>query len=73
MALGEPPIEAALACLNSEGISIDNISAISIGMDWGYRNKIYEMTKEEQEKYEILTAAGREYKSLGFEFSRKYA
>ena len=51
MALGEPPIEAALACLNSEGISIDNISAISIGMDWGYRNKIYEMTKEEQEKY----------------------
>jgi len=29
--------------------------------------------KEEQEKQEILTAAGREYKSLGAEFSRKYA
>lgn len=52
MALGEPPIEATLACLNSEGISIRDISAISVGMDWKYRNNIYEMSEEERDKYE---------------------
>lgn len=51
MALGEPPIEATLACLNSEGISIKDISAISVGMDWKYRNTIYEMSNEERDKY----------------------
>ena len=51
MAQGEPPIEATLACLNSEGITIKDISAISVGMDWKYRNKIYEMSKQEQDKY----------------------
>lgn len=51
MAIGEPPIEAVLACLHSEGISINDISAISIGMDWKYRNNIYEMSEEERDKY----------------------
>lgn len=51
MALGEPPIEATLACLNSERISINNVSAISIGMDWKYRNEVYKMSKEEKDKY----------------------
>lgn len=51
MALGEPPIDAILACLNSEGVSIHDISAISVGMDWQYRNNIYEMSEEERDKY----------------------
>lgn len=51
MAIGEPPIEAALECLNSERISISNISAVAVGMDWKYRNKIYQMPKEEKDKY----------------------
>lgn len=51
MALGEPPIEAILECLKSEKISINEILAISIGMDWKYRNKIYDMSKEEKDKY----------------------
>lgn len=40
MALGEPPIDATLECLKSEKISINDVSAISIGMDWKYRNEI---------------------------------
>lgn len=51
MALGEPPIDAILACLNSEGVSIHDISAISVGMDWQSRNNIYEMSEEERDKY----------------------
>lgn len=51
MAIGEPPIEAILACLNSEEISINDISAISVGMDWKYRNYIYKMSEEERKKY----------------------
>lgn len=51
MALGEPPIDAIIACLNSESISITDVSAISIGMDWQYRNNIYNMSEEEREKY----------------------
>ena len=54
MALGETPVEAILECLNSEDISIGNISAISIGMDWKYRNEIYKMSNEEKEKYAIF-------------------
>lgn len=54
MALGEPPVKAILECLNSEGISISDVSAISIGMDWKYRNEVYKMSKEEKEKYLIF-------------------
>ena len=54
MALGEPPIDATLECLKSEGIDIHDISAISVGMDWKYRNRIYEMSDEETAKYEIF-------------------
>ena len=51
MALGEPPIEATLECLKSEKISINDVFAISIGMDWKYRNEVYNMSKEEKDKY----------------------
>ena len=48
MAIGEPPIDAILACLVSEAISICDVSAIAVGMDWKYRNKVYLMTEEEK-------------------------
>ena len=51
MALGEPPVEAIQACLESERISIHDVAAISVGMDWKYRNSIYEMSTEEKAKY----------------------
>lgn len=54
MAIGEPPIDAILACLVSEAISICDVSAIAVGMDWKYRNKVYLMTEEEKAKYEIF-------------------
>lgn len=54
MALGEPPIEAIQACLKSEGITIRDVAAISVGMDWKYRNAVYEMSEEEKKKYVIF-------------------
>lgn len=54
MALGEPPIEAIQACLDSEGITVHDVAAISVGMDWKYRNEVYEMSEEEREKYVIF-------------------
>ncbi len=54
MAIGEPPIDAILACLASESISICDVSAIAVGMDWKYRNKVYQMTEEEKAKYKIF-------------------
>lgn len=40
MTLDEPTIEAILECLRSEKISINDVSAISIGMDWKNRNEV---------------------------------
>ena len=54
MAIGEPPIEAVLECLKSEGITIRSVSAVAVGMDWVYRNQAYNMPKEEKEKYMIF-------------------
>ena len=54
LALGEAPIDAILECLNNEGITISDISAIAVGMDWEYRNRAYNMTKEEKEKYRMF-------------------
>lgn len=54
MALGEPPVEAIQACLDSEGITIRDVAAISVGMDWKYRNTVYEMSEEERKKYVIF-------------------
>ena len=51
MAIGEPPIEAVLACLKHESITLQEVSAISVGMDWRYRNEKYEMSDLERSKY----------------------
>lgn len=54
LALGEAPVDAILECLKSERITIKDIEAVSVGMDWKYRNKLYQMTAEEKAKYEIF-------------------
>ncbi|WP_051650152.1 carbamoyltransferase C-terminal domain-containing protein [Selenomonas sp. AB3002] len=59
LALGEAPVEAIMECLNSAGISMNDVSAISIGMDWNYRNKVYEMSEEEKAKYTIFEDKNR--------------
>ncbi|WP_406041265.1 carbamoyltransferase [Succinimonas sp.] len=51
MALGESPAEAIQECLNREGITMADVTAVSVGMDWKYRNQIYEMSETEKAKY----------------------
>jgi len=54
MAIGEPPVDAVLACLDHEKISIRDVSAVAVGMDWQYRNSVYQMSDDELEKYRIF-------------------
>lgn len=54
MALGEAPIDALLYCLNINNITLKDVEAIAIGMDWAYRNKIYEEPSHELEKYQKI-------------------
>lgn len=51
LAIGEPPVKALKCCLNQAGISLEDVEAIAVGMDWTYRNKVYGMSKEELDKY----------------------
>lgn len=57
MAIGEPPVHAILACLRHEDITIRDISAIAVGMDWRYRNEIYQMPESELNKYRMFADA----------------
>lgn len=54
MALGEAPVDALLYCLNINNITLKDVEAIAIGMDWPYRNKIYEEPCYELEKYQKI-------------------
>lgn len=54
MALGEAPIDALQYCLNTNNITLENVEAIAIGMDWSYRNKIYEEPICELTKYQEI-------------------
>lgn len=54
MALGEAPVDALLYCLNINNITLKDVEAIAIGMDWPYRNKIYEEPRYELEKYQKI-------------------
>ncbi|PUE11253.1 hypothetical protein B9Z51_02785 [Limnohabitans sp. T6-5] len=51
MAIGEAPIDALQYCLNINKITIEDVDAIAIGMDWKYRNKVYEEPDFESLKY----------------------
>ena len=57
MALGEAPVEAIMECLKNAGITMHDVSAISVGMDWKYRNRVYEMSDEEKVKYTLFEDA----------------
>lgn len=54
MAIGEPPVDAALACLQQENITIRDVSAVAVGMDWSYRNEVYRMPEDELKKYRMF-------------------
>jgi len=51
IAEGEAPINALKACLEQEKISLKDVDAIAVGMDWTYRRLQYKETKEESDKY----------------------
>ena len=51
MAIGESPVDALQHCLNLNKITLEDVEAIAIGMDWPYRNKIYDEPDYERLKY----------------------
>lgn len=51
LAIGEAPIDALQSCLKKEGISLSDVEAIAVGMDWKYRKGFYKEPKEESDKY----------------------
>lgn len=54
MAIGEAPVDAILACLKREQITLRDVSAVAVGMDWQYRNEVYGMPEEELNKYRMF-------------------
>lgn len=54
MALGEAPVDALLYCLKANEITLKNVDAIAIGMNWPYRKKIYEEPDYELVKYQKM-------------------
>ncbi len=54
MALGEAPVDALLYCLRLNKITLKNVDAIAIGMNWPYRKKIYEEPDYELKKYQKM-------------------
>lgn len=51
IALGEAPIDALKVCLEKENISLEDVEAIGVGMDWSYRKEQYKEPKTESDKY----------------------
>lgn len=51
LALGEAPAEALKYCLDMERITLRDVEAIAVGMDWKYRREIYQEPPEESSKY----------------------
>lgn len=59
MAIGEAPVDALQHCLNLNKIRLEDVEAIAIGMDWPYRNKIYDEPDCERLKYLKIDDADR--------------
>jgi carbamoyltransferase len=59
MAIGEAPVDALQHCLNLNKITLEDVEAIAIGMDWPYRNKIYDEPDYERLKYLEIDDADR--------------
>lgn len=56
MALGEAPIDALKFCLDKNEITLKDVSGIAIGMDWNYRNNIYQEPELERKKYQDINS-----------------
>jgi carbamoyltransferase len=54
IAEGESPIDALYYCLQKENISLGDIEAIALGMDWAYRDKCYQLTTEQLKTWAII-------------------
>jgi carbamoyltransferase len=54
IAEGEAPIDALYYCLKKENISLSDVEAIALGMDWGYRDKNYQLTEEQLKTWTII-------------------
>lgn len=59
IAIGEAPIEALQYCLNLEGITLQEVEVVAIGMDWPYRNEIYKEPDYELKKYKKIVDIDR--------------
>ncbi|GHT01636.1 carbamoyltransferase [Synergistales bacterium] len=59
LAEGEAPIDALYYCLRKEGISLSDAEAIALGMDWGYRNKKYQLTEEQLKTWATIDVEDR--------------
>ena len=51
LAIGEAPIDALKACLRTENITLIDVDAIAVGMDWNLRREKYQEPIEERNKY----------------------
>ena len=54
IAEGEYPIDALNYCLQKENISLSDVEAIALGMDWAYRDEKYQLTKEQLKTWRII-------------------
>jgi len=54
IAEGEYPIDALYYCLQKEDISLSDVDAIALGMDWAYRDESYQLTKEQLKTWRII-------------------
>jgi len=54
IAEGEYPIDALCYCLKKENISLSDVEAIALGMDWAYRDKNYQLTEEQLKTWRII-------------------
>jgi carbamoyltransferase len=54
IAEGEAPIDALSYCLKKENISLSDVEAIAIGMDWTFRNKYYQLTEEQLKTWSVI-------------------
>ena len=59
IAEGEAPIDALYYCLQNENISLSDVEAIALGMDWAYRDKNYQLTEEQFKTWTIIDVEDR--------------
>ena len=51
LSLQEAPVDALKYILDKNSITLKDVEAIAIGMDWAYRNKYYQVPKSEMKRW----------------------